>query len=278
MASGGLRPARTGCGRGGGAAGDGREGRRVKRTRVPRSRQLHHLQRSEHGPRLRRAPVRRTDRRPDRRDAGHCADGVHRPHPQSDDSRRRDRDRPRRATDGAGGARVTGIDASEEMLAIARQRATEAGATIAFRAGDAHVLDFQDRRSTSSSVCGSSCTPLGGRTASPSVPRRRPVGDPRLPLVSQHRARPVEGPPIPRRRWSPTEPYRVFSRRQIEDALGRSGFKVRSVHRQFVLPIALHKAVGSTRFTIAVEGWLERLGLLRLFGSPVTVVAERCVP
>jgi hypothetical protein len=53
---------------------------------------------------------------------------------------------------------------------------------------------------------------------------------------------------------------------------------VRTVHRHFVLPIALHKAVGSRRFTVAVEGWLERLGLLRLFGSPVTVVAERCAP
>ena len=70
----------------------------------------------------------------------------------------------------------------------------------------------------------------------------------------------------------------MFSFRQIDDALRRSGFRVRAVHRQFVLPIALHKAVGSRRFTVAVEGWLARLGLLRLFGSPVTVVAERCAP
>jgi hypothetical protein len=74
----------------------------------------------------------------------------------------------------------------------------------------------------------------------------------------------------------PTEPYRVFSPRQIDRALQRSGFRIRSVHRQFVLPIALHKAVGSKRFTVTVERWLERLGLLRVFGSPVTVVAERC--
>jgi len=44
-----------------------------------------------------------------------------------------------------GGARVTGVDASKEMLAIARQRASEAGAAIAFRTGDAHALDFTDR-------------------------------------------------------------------------------------------------------------------------------------
>jgi hypothetical protein len=41
-----------------------------------------------------------------------------------------------------------------------------------------------------------------------------------------------------------------------------------------VLPIALHKAVGSRRFTETTERWLTRVGLLRL-GSPVTIYAER---
>jgi hypothetical protein len=44
-----------------------------------------------------------------------------------------------------------------------------------------------------------------------------------------------------------------------------------------VLPIAFHKAVGSRRFTQWSERLLERIGLLKLFGSPVTLVAERCV-
>jgi hypothetical protein len=42
------------------------------------------------------------------------------------------------------------------------------------------------------------------------------------------------------------------------------------------LPIALHKAIGSRRFTISTERLLDRAGLLKLFGSPVTLVAERC--
>jgi len=50
---------------------------------------------------------------------------------------------------------------------------------------------------------------------------------------------------------------------------------VTNVHRQFVMPIALHKAIGSRRFTEQSEQWLARLGLLRLFGSPVTVYAQR---
>jgi hypothetical protein len=43
-----------------------------------------------------------------------------------------------------------------------------------------------------------------------------------------------------------------------------------------VLPIALHKALGSRGFTVAVEKALAAVGLLRLLGSPVTVVAVRC--
>jgi hypothetical protein len=49
------------------------------------------------------------------------------------------------------------------------------------------------------------------------------------------------------------------------------------VHRQFVLPIAFHKALRSRRLTVSLERALDRLGLLRVFGSPVTLVAERCV-
>ena len=73
-----------------------------------------------------------------------------------------------------------------------------------------------------------------------------------------------------------TEPYRVFRTRTIAAALAAEGFEVRSIHRQFVLPIALHKAVGSRRFTERVEHALASAGLLRIAGSPVTIVAERC--
>jgi SAM-dependent methyltransferase len=73
-----------------------------------------------------------------------------------------------------------------------------------------------------------------------------------------------------------TEPYRVFTQATIASAFDRCGFRVRSVHRQFVLPIAFHKAVGSRRLTIRSEQFLDRLGLLKVFGSPVTLVAERC--
>ena len=65
-------------------------------------------------------------------------------------------------------------------------------------------------------------------------------------------------------------------RASIERELDRHGFRATASHRQFVLPIALHKRLGSARATRIVEGALSALGLLWLAGSPVTVAAERC--
>jgi hypothetical protein len=72
-----------------------------------------------------------------------------------------------------------------------------------------------------------------------------------------------------------TEPYRVFSDSAIRDEFARHGFRVTRSHRQFVLPIAIHKAIGARPFSERVEHALAAVGLLALAGSPVTVLAER---
>jgi hypothetical protein len=72
------------------------------------------------------------------------------------------------------------------------------------------------------------------------------------------------------------EAYRVLSDRSVGTTLRRSRFRVVERQRQFVLPIGLHKRIGSLAVTSGVEGALARLGFRWLLGSPVTVVAERC--
>jgi 2-polyprenyl-3-methyl-5-hydroxy-6-metoxy-1,4-benzoquinol methylase len=175
------------------------------------------------------------------------------------------------------GARVTGVDPSEEMLAVARSRAVAEGASVSFRLGDAHALEFPDQ-SFDAVVClrvlmhapdWRRCTAelcrVAGRLVILDYPSARSIA------VLQSAVRRVAGAV-----GIPTEAYRVFTDREIGDALARSGFRVRSMHRQFVLPIALHKAIGSPRLTTTIERMLGRLGLLKAFGSPVTLVAERC--
>jgi len=71
------------------------------------------------------------------------------------------------------------------------------------------------------------------------------------------------------------EAYRVFSHSEVRDALMANGFRIAGTHKQFVLPIAFHKQLGSAAATARVEGALDRLGLRGMFGSPVTLVAER---
>lgn len=177
-----------------------------------------------------------------------------------------------------GGAAVTAVDASEEMLAVARERAADQSLNIRFAKGDAHRLDFSDRAFDVvvclrvvmhsprwPSVVEELCR-VAGRLVIFDYPAKRSVASVQSTFRRLLAAVGVS-----------TEPYRVFSDREIADVLTRAGFRVRSAHRQFVLPIAFHKLLHSRRLTVAIEDVLDRLGLLRLFGSPVTLVAERCV-
>ena len=175
------------------------------------------------------------------------------------------------------GATVTGIDASGQMLRVARERAGRMGLAVRFDEGDAHALPFEDR---AFDVCVSlrvlMHTP-GWRTCIGElcrVARRRVVLD--YPALSSAAAFQALERKVRHALGARVEAYRVFRDSVIAAALGEHGFQVTGLHRQFVLPIALHKVMGSRQATERVEGALERVGLLSLLGSPVTVVAERC--
>jgi SAM-dependent methyltransferase len=177
-----------------------------------------------------------------------------------------------------GAAVVTAVDASEQMLAVARERAASQGLSVRFQLGDAHALDFPDRAFDVvislrvlmhtpdwRQVVGELC-----RVADALVIFDYPAKA-SLAIVQAgvRRVTHVIG--------LRTEPYRVLGQTQIVRELTKAGYRVRSLHRQFVLPITLHKAIGSRRFTLFVERLLARVGLLSVLGSPVTLVAERCV-
>jgi ubiquinone/menaquinone biosynthesis C-methylase UbiE len=176
-----------------------------------------------------------------------------------------------------GGANVTAEDASEEMLAVARQRAAEQSLTINFQRGDAHALQFPDRgfdavvsfrvlmHTPQWTQCVAELCRVAARLVIIDYPSATSVA-----LIESLARRATHAAGMR------TEPYRVFTHRAIAQAFDRNGFRIRSVHRQFVLPIAFHKAIGSRRFTLWSEHMLDRAGLLKPFGSPVTLVAERC--
>ena len=175
------------------------------------------------------------------------------------------------------GAIVCAVDASAEMLDVARGRAAAENLSIEFAIGDAHALAFPDRafdtvvcfrvlmhvpdwRRTIAELC---------RVAGTRVVFDYPSATSGAALQALwRRAAAAFG--------SNVEAYRVFTDREIERELDRHGFRATASHRQFVLPIALHKRLGSARATRIVEGALSALGLLWLAGSPVTVAAERC--
>jgi ubiquinone/menaquinone biosynthesis C-methylase UbiE len=175
------------------------------------------------------------------------------------------------------GGVVTGVDASEEMLTVARRRAADAGAAVTFDRGDAHRLGYADR-SFDAVVCLRVLMHTPGWRESLAelcrVARERVVIDyPALVSAAAIQAVARRGVAAAGGR---VEAYRVFTDRAVREVLERCGYRVLDRHRQFVLPIALHKRLGSVAATERIEGALARLGLRSLVGSPVTLVAERC--
>jgi len=174
------------------------------------------------------------------------------------------------------GAAVVGIDASQEMLEVARKRATASGVQVDFLIGDAHALAFPDRSMDAAvSLRVLMHTPDWARCVAElcRVARWRVVVD--FPALGSAAAIESGARRIGHSLGRRTEPYRVIAERDVRAAFAAQGYRVTSVHRQFVLPIALHKTLGSLRFTLGVESGLAAIGVLRLLGSPVTMVAER---
>jgi ubiquinone/menaquinone biosynthesis C-methylase UbiE len=176
----------------------------------------------------------------------------------------------------ARGGIVTGVDASTEMLRVARERAGARGIAVRFMPGDAHALPF-DRGTFDVAVClrvlmhapdwarcvGELCR----------VSRQRVVLD--YPALLSAAALQAGARRVTAALGGAVEAYRVLPAHAVRRELARHGFRVAAVHRQFVLPIALHRRVGSRAATERVEAALARAGLLRLLGSPVTVMAKR---
>jgi ubiquinone/menaquinone biosynthesis C-methylase UbiE len=174
------------------------------------------------------------------------------------------------------GAIVTGIDASAEMLTVARRRAAEADQTVTFLQGDAHALALPDE-AFDSVVCLRVLmhTPDWRRSLAElcRVARRRVVLD--YPARSSAAALQSLSRRIAHSLGARVEAYRVFAHREVAEALAANGFRVADVHKQFVLPIGFHKLLGSAGATGRIERVLDRAGLRGVFGSPVTLVAQR---
>ena len=174
------------------------------------------------------------------------------------------------------GAVTTGMDASAEMLGVAAERARKAGAEVTFVRGDAHRLEFADR-SFDYVVCLRVLMHTPDWRASLAelcrVTRLRLVLD--YPALGSAAALQAAARRVAYRLGARVEAYRVFSAREVRRELESHGFRITGLHKQFVLPIAFHKRLGSEKTTTRIEEVLASAGLRRLLGSPVTLAAER---
>lgn len=174
------------------------------------------------------------------------------------------------------GAVVTGVDASAEMLAVAERYAAEQKLSATFKVGDAHQLPFGDREFDAAvSLRVIMHTPNWRQCVSElcRVSNHRVVVD--FPALGSFASIESAIRRVRKAMGAKTEAYRVLREADVRAVLAAAGFRVIETHRQFVLPINFHKLFNSRLFTTSIEGSFEALGILRLLGSPVTVVAER---
>jgi hypothetical protein len=71
-----------------------------------------------------------------------------------------------------------------------------------------------------------------------------------------------------------TRPFLVFRDGDVRDAFAAAGFTVTATPRQFFVPMALHRGIGSGAVSRSLEAAAGALGLVRALGSPVVLRAE----
>ena len=171
-------------------------------------------------------------------------------------ARRRHRHRPGRAADGPGWRRVTGLDASEEMLAIARRRAADENLTVTFSARRRARARFRRSRLRRRRQPARADAHADWRESVAELCRvARSAGHHRLSVADQLRALQSLARRLTHALGARTEPYRVFSDGEPSRASSesRASASARSIASSSCRS-RLHKAIGSRRFTSCPKG------------------------
>jgi 2-polyprenyl-3-methyl-5-hydroxy-6-metoxy-1,4-benzoquinol methylase len=83
---------------------------------------------------------------------------------------------------------------------------------------------------------------------------------------------------LKRRLEGNTRTFTVFEEREVLDVAASAGFTMGDRYAQFVLPMALHRALRAPRLSSALEDGARHAGLTRRFGSPVILKLVRRRP
>ncbi len=175
------------------------------------------------------------------------------------------------------GWEVTSVDFSAEMLNLARQKVADEELPARFLIGDIESLCFADRAFD--------CT------VSSRVLMHLPdwkAGIAELCRVTRH-AIVIDFPPrlsfagldafvkrkLRRRLQGRRQAYTTFSPGKVVRQFNRHDFHVVSMRRRYFLPILLHRWLNRPSLSTGIEGALARLGLVGLFGAPVTLKVVR---
>jgi len=175
------------------------------------------------------------------------------------------------------GRRVTTVDFSLEMVKVARRKVVDAGLEGRFVLSDVQALCFRDlafQGTVSSRVLMHVPDWRDGLAELCRVTGEVLVID-FPPTLSVAGIDALRKRLFPGRHGEFREAYRTFSLRGVAAELGRHGFRIAELDRGWFLPVAWHRRLDAPNWSRRIERCFRGLGLVRLFGAPVTVKAVR---
>jgi len=169
---------------------------------------------------------------------------------------------------------IISVDSSIEMLTIARNKAEEQATSLRLAVCDVHALSFKDN-TFDGVVCSRVLMHLSDWREGLSELCRVTQGvvvldfPPLLSFAGLDSMFKRSKRLIAKR----TQAYRAFSTRRVMKELKRNNFRIVLLKKQFFLPVVLHRMLNHPRLSLQIENICANLGLVWLFGAPVTVKA-----
>lgn len=174
------------------------------------------------------------------------------------------------------GAKVTGLDASQAMLKIFKQKIDDNGLSITIKEGDAHHIPFPEKHFDCvvsfmtimhvvdwHVMLSEMCRVSNGHIIL------------QFPSKSSYACLSPLVQPVRRIFNKNYQTWRSFFISTIERILERNGFQVEWWHKEMTLPVVLHRNINNLNISRKIEQIFYNMKITPLLGNPVILSAKR---
>lgn len=174
------------------------------------------------------------------------------------------------------GFSVTGIDASEQMLAVLDRKSKDQRIDIDIQQGEVMDLRFKDKSFDYSVSFMTIMHVPDWKKMLQEMCRVTAKG-----LLIQFQSRCSYAfftpliQPFRRKKNKVYQMWKFHQLKEVVQALSDNGFESAFIGKQFLFPVAFHRLLKNLDISIKLESWGRSSGMTRVFGNPVVIYASR---